>query len=220
MENPTPAELEAAVTKALVPHPGAVLEQQFLKRMEMSLSAACERLGLRPQYFRACVTGQIAFLPETLHKISKLVGTTPYFWFDLQEKYLDANNGSVTRPDMLQAQHAITKLSNLCLVQPKALTDDGVHLVVQEAVLLSLVQGASMSVDLTDSLFIKFDYGKPVACGFDDAEYYSKPNAEDVVSDLVKMDIQAAVWSYDLAVKNMRRFVAARVNLLANNMDL
>ncbi len=64
--------------------PGEVLEEEFLKPMGMTQSVLAERLGVFPTVVSGIVTGRRAVSPEMAVKLSRVFGTSPQFWSNLQ----------------------------------------------------------------------------------------------------------------------------------------
>jgi addiction module HigA family antidote len=68
-------------------HPGEILNEEFLKPLEMSCSALAERLGVPPNRISSIVAGERAITADTALRLAAAFGTTPLFWLNLQKSY-------------------------------------------------------------------------------------------------------------------------------------
>ena len=68
-------------------HPGEVLAEEFLAPLNMSQYKLAQLLGVDPRRIHAIVHGQRAISADTALRLSRLLGTSPQFWINLQSRY-------------------------------------------------------------------------------------------------------------------------------------
>jgi antitoxin HigA-1 len=78
--------------------PGEMLQEEFLKPMNMTQTALAERMGVPVQSVNLLVRGRRAVTAETAIKLGKVFGNTPQFWMNLQ-----------TNLDLWNAQHELER---------------------------------------------------------------------------------------------------------------
>ena len=68
-------------------HPGEMLNEEFLKPLEMSQSQLAAKPGLHVQAINPVIRGRRAVSPQMALRLAKAFGTTPEFWMDLQTRW-------------------------------------------------------------------------------------------------------------------------------------
>ncbi|EKF40156.1 addiction module antidote protein [Nitratireductor indicus C115] len=68
-------------------HPGEILEEEFLKPLEMSAGALAKRLDVPRTRIERIVKGETALTADTALRLSAFFGNTPEFWLNLQRAY-------------------------------------------------------------------------------------------------------------------------------------
>ncbi len=66
------------------PHPGEMLEEEFLKPLGMSQSELARRLGISFPRVNELIRGKRGVSPDTALRLACLFGTTPDVWLSLQ----------------------------------------------------------------------------------------------------------------------------------------
>jgi len=66
-------------------HPGEVLVEEFLKPLGISQVELAERLGITFQRVNAIANERRSVTPDTALRLSKVFGTSPGFWLNLQQ---------------------------------------------------------------------------------------------------------------------------------------
>lgn len=64
--------------------PGEVLREEFLKPMELTQLELASRMKVPVQRVNTLIAGKRAVTPETAILLSRVLGTTPEFWMNLQ----------------------------------------------------------------------------------------------------------------------------------------
>ena len=90
-------------------HPGAILREDVLPNLGMSVSAFARSLGISRQTLHAVLAERSGISPEMALRLGVLLGNGPQLWVDMQSKY-----------DLQQAE---AKLHNV-LAQIRRITDD------------------------------------------------------------------------------------------------
>lgn len=67
--------------------PGEVLDEEFLKPLELSQSELASRMGVGRMRVSEIVRGQRTISAETAILLSGALGTTPMFWMNLQSTH-------------------------------------------------------------------------------------------------------------------------------------
>ena len=87
-------------------HPGAVLGEDVLPALTMTISAAAARLGVTRQTLHRIIAGTTAITPEMALRLGKFCGNGPEGWLRMQQAY-----------DLWHAQHrladALTHIPNM-----------------------------------------------------------------------------------------------------------
>ena len=68
-------------------HPGEVLKQEFLEPLGMSQRQLAQTICVPYQRVNELVNGRRGVTLSTALRLSKLFGTTPEFWLNLQRQY-------------------------------------------------------------------------------------------------------------------------------------
>jgi antitoxin HigA-1 len=68
-------------------HPGEVLEEEFLRPLDITVTAFARHIGMSRQRMNEIVHGQRAVTPEMAWQFAHALGTTPEFWVNLQSAY-------------------------------------------------------------------------------------------------------------------------------------
>ncbi|MBP2232541.1 addiction module HigA family antidote [Azospirillum agricola] len=64
--------------------PGAILKAHFMEPRGISVTALAEALGLSRKHVSQIINGHKRVEPTTAARLSKVLGTTPRFWLNLQ----------------------------------------------------------------------------------------------------------------------------------------
>ena len=64
--------------------PGEILEEEFLKPLGITQSELAKRMSVPIQRVNTIISGKRAVTAETALKLSKVLGTSPNFWMNLQ----------------------------------------------------------------------------------------------------------------------------------------
>lgn len=76
------------MTKTLPPmHPGEVLREEFLEPMKLTPYAVAKKIGVPRTRIERITREEIGITADTALRLSKLFGTTPDFWLNLQSRY-------------------------------------------------------------------------------------------------------------------------------------
>ncbi|SCZ73560.1 addiction module antidote protein, HigA family [Epibacterium ulvae] len=68
-------------------HPGEVLKEDFLDEYDMSAGKLAQNLKVSRNRIERLVRAERGMSPDTAMRLSKLFGTTPEFWLNLQRGY-------------------------------------------------------------------------------------------------------------------------------------
>lgn len=68
-------------------HPGVILLKEFLEPLNLTQTQFSKHVGLSLQTINEIIKGKRGITPETAWLFSKLFGTTPEFWMNLQMNY-------------------------------------------------------------------------------------------------------------------------------------
>src|SRR5688500_18657585 len=71
----------------LDPHPGEVLHRQFLEPRGMTQTELARRLDVPYQRANQIVNRRRAVTPDTALRLSRVFGTTPDYWLELQLRW-------------------------------------------------------------------------------------------------------------------------------------
>lgn len=66
-------------------HPGEVLVEEFLKPLAISQVDLAERLAISFQRLNGIANGRRSVTPDTALRLSRVFGTSPAFWLNLQQ---------------------------------------------------------------------------------------------------------------------------------------
>ena len=73
-----------AIPNRVTAHPGAVLSEEFLKPLAMSVNALAIALRVPATRIGAIVKGERAVTADTGLRLARFYGTSPEFWINLQ----------------------------------------------------------------------------------------------------------------------------------------
>ena len=68
-------------------HPGALLREDILPALGLSVSEAARRLGVSRQMLHDLLGERRAFTPAMALRIGKLAGNGPHLWLSMQQAY-------------------------------------------------------------------------------------------------------------------------------------
>lgn len=68
-------------------HPGEILDEEFLKPLNMSAGALAKRLGVPRTRIERLVKEETALTADTALRLSAFFRNTPEFWLNLQRSY-------------------------------------------------------------------------------------------------------------------------------------
>jgi addiction module HigA family antidote len=68
-------------------HPGEILDEEFLRPMEISQTKLAEHLNISVQRVNELVNGKRGITPDTAWKLAAAFKTSPEFWMNLQMNY-------------------------------------------------------------------------------------------------------------------------------------
>lgn len=69
------------------PHPGAIIRDQYLEPLGLTITAAAKGLGVTRKALSALVNGHSGASPEMAIRLSKAFGSSPETWLRLQLQY-------------------------------------------------------------------------------------------------------------------------------------
>ena len=94
-------------------HPGEVLFEEFLSPLNLTQADVAERIGVSYPRLNELIHGKRGVTTDTALRLSRLLGTTPEFWLNLQLTY-----------DLYQAQHS-AEANEIRSIKPLAYTHAG-----------------------------------------------------------------------------------------------
>lgn len=65
-------------------HPGEIFELEYLEPKKMTQGAAAKKMGISLNRLNEIIKGKRGVSADTALRFSKLTGTTPEFWMNLQ----------------------------------------------------------------------------------------------------------------------------------------
>ncbi len=68
-------------------HPGEVLQEEFLKPMNLSQNHLATEIGVPPRRINEIVLGKRSITADTALRLARYFGTSPQFWLGLQGDY-------------------------------------------------------------------------------------------------------------------------------------
>jgi addiction module HigA family antidote len=68
-------------------HPGEMLQEEFLKPLDMSINALALALRVPANRIGAIVSGKRGVTADTALRLARFFGTSPEFWMNLQALY-------------------------------------------------------------------------------------------------------------------------------------
>ena len=69
------------------PHPGAILREDILKEMKLSITKAAESLRVSRKHLSEIINETTGISPEMAIRLEQGFGVDAQFWLDLQSKY-------------------------------------------------------------------------------------------------------------------------------------
>jgi addiction module HigA family antidote len=78
-------------------HPGEILNEEFLKPLDLTSYALAKGLHVNPQDTHAIIRRKRGISPEMAFRLGRYFGTTAEFWMNLQTSYVlsTANRASI-----------------------------------------------------------------------------------------------------------------------------
>lgn len=67
-------------------HPGAVLLEDFIKPLNLSIAEAAKILGINPKALSEFINAKTPLTPALAFRIAKATDTSPESWMNLQQK--------------------------------------------------------------------------------------------------------------------------------------
>lgn len=68
-------------------HPGEILWEEFLAPKQMTQQELAKKMGVPIQRVNTLINEKRGITPETAILLSRILGTTPQFWMNLQANY-------------------------------------------------------------------------------------------------------------------------------------
>ena len=68
-------------------HPGEVLQEEFLKPLNLSQNRLATEMGVPPRRINEIVLGKRSVTADTALRLARYFGTSPQFWLGLQADY-------------------------------------------------------------------------------------------------------------------------------------
>ncbi|PKN63453.1 MAG: addiction module antidote protein, HigA family [Deltaproteobacteria bacterium HGW-Deltaproteobacteria-15] len=68
-------------------HPGEVLEEEFLKPLNLSQNKLAVNIGVPPRRINEIVLGKRRITADTALRLARFFGISPEFWLGLQSQY-------------------------------------------------------------------------------------------------------------------------------------
>ncbi len=81
------AELTARRPKREPTHPGAILREDVIPEMGVSVSEFARRIGVSRQTLHKILAETDSITPNTALRIGKLIGNGPEIWLTMQQRY-------------------------------------------------------------------------------------------------------------------------------------
>lgn len=73
--------------KILLIHPGEILNEEFLKPLEISQYRVAKDISVPPRRINEIIHGDRAISADTALRLGRYFGTTAQFWLNLQTRY-------------------------------------------------------------------------------------------------------------------------------------
>ena len=67
-------------TRSPLPHPGEILQAEFLDPLGVTQTALAERIGVSFRRINELVNGKRGITPDTALRLARLLGTSPDLW--------------------------------------------------------------------------------------------------------------------------------------------
>jgi len=68
-------------------HPGSILEEDYIKPLNLNLDKLADRLGIARNTLYKVRSGEARITPALALSLSEAFDTTPQLWLNLQQKY-------------------------------------------------------------------------------------------------------------------------------------
>lgn len=68
-------------------HPGEMLMEEFLRPLEITQTAAAEKMGISLNRLNELINGKRGITADTALRLAKLLKTSPEFWMNLQNAF-------------------------------------------------------------------------------------------------------------------------------------
>ncbi|MEJ7729811.1 MAG: HigA family addiction module antitoxin [Polyangiaceae bacterium] len=68
-------------------HPGEVLQEEFLRELDMSANAFAQAIGVPANRVSGIIAGERSVTADTARRFAAALETTPQFWLNLQSAY-------------------------------------------------------------------------------------------------------------------------------------
>lgn len=75
------------IIEALAMHPGVILEEEFMKPLNLSQYELAKSIGVTPMRISEIVRGKRSITAETAILLSEYFKNTPTFWMNMQVHY-------------------------------------------------------------------------------------------------------------------------------------
>ena len=92
-------EAQESASEKLPPiHPGEILNEEFLRPMNITRARLASAIGVDPRRIHAIVHGQRSITADTALLLSRFFGNSAQFWMGLQSQYdLETAEDQLTR---------------------------------------------------------------------------------------------------------------------------
>lgn len=74
-------------TRSPLPHPGEILEAEFLEPLGVTQTELADRIGVSFRRINELVNGKRGVTPDTALRLARAFGTTAEFWMNLQQAW-------------------------------------------------------------------------------------------------------------------------------------
>lgn len=75
------------MTKISAPHPGEILNEEFLKPLNISQYRLAKDISVPPRRINEIIHGKRSISADTALRLAKYFGSSAEFWMNLQAKY-------------------------------------------------------------------------------------------------------------------------------------
>lgn len=81
-------EIEGAMAKRIPSHPGKILEELYIKPLNINLEELAANLDISRNSLFKIRTGKASITPTIAVRLAEAFGTTPNLWLNLQQTYI------------------------------------------------------------------------------------------------------------------------------------